>query len=109
MAKLAEEQRVELSLIRDFQKAQIKAEQNASIYIDFSDSAKGFLSRALQSAEEALSNYQKAEKLYNELEAKFKELDMKVPAEAEFNRAAMQSTEMDVKKIRNAFKGFSIR
>jgi hypothetical protein len=36
-------------------------------------------------------------------------LGIDVPAEAKFNRAAMQSTEMDVKRIRDAYQGFSIR
>jgi hypothetical protein len=109
MAKLAEEQRVELALVDDFKKVQDKAIQNSLGYIDEADAAKGFLSKALDSAEASLKDFQRAEKLHNELEAKFKELGIDVPAEAKFNRAAMQSTEMDVKRIRDAYQGFSIR
>lgn len=109
MAKLAEEQRVELSLVNDFKKVHDDAIQSSLSYIDEADAAKGFLSKALDSAEAALKDFQRAEKLHNELEAKFKELGIDVPAEAKFNRAAMQSTEMDVKRIRDAYQGFSIR
>jgi len=109
MAKLAEEQRVELALVDDLQKAQGRATKNALAYMDEADAAKGFLSRALSTAEAALKDYQKAEKLYKEVEAKFKELGMKVPSEVKFNIAGMQSTEMDVKRIRDAYQGFSIR
>ena len=109
MAKLAEEQRVELSLVNDFKKIHDDAIQSSLKYINDADAAKGFLSNALDSAESALKDFQRAEKLYNELEAKFKELGIDVPAEAKFNRAAMQEAEMDVKRIRDAYQGFSIR
>ena len=109
MAKLAEEQRVELSLVNDFKKVHDDAIQSSLNYIDDADNAKGFLSRALNSAEASLKDFQRAEKLYNELEAKFKELGIDVPKEAKFNRAAMDSTERDIKTIRDAYQGFSIR
>ena len=110
MAKLAEEQRVELSLLNDFKKIHDDAIQSSLGYINDADTAKGFLSKALDAAESALKDFQRAEKLHNELKAKYKELGvMDLPAEARFNRAAMESTEMDVKRIRDAYQGFSIR
>ena len=61
MAKLAEEQRVELSLVNDFKKVHDDAIQSSLGYIDEADAAKGFLSKALDSATSALKDFQRTE------------------------------------------------
>jgi hypothetical protein len=104
-------QRVELSLVNELKKLQRESSDAYVSYIDDMDASKGFMQKARSKAENAVKLLQKTINLYEDVEAKYKELGVDMPSKLKQQtpRPALQESQKDLKMMNDLFSKFKVR
>ena len=103
--------KVALGLIDDLKLIQEESSNAYSLYIDDMDTSKGYLSQAINKAENAIQLLSQSVSLYNEVEKRFNELGMDVPSELQNQTPlpALQESEKDYDMMNTIFSQFKVR
>lgn len=103
--------KVELSLVNELKKLQRESSDAYVSYIDDMDASKGFMQKARQKAENAVKLLQRTINLYEDVEAKYKELGVDMPSELKQQtpRPALQEAKKDLNMMNDLFSKFKVR
>jgi hypothetical protein len=109
-AELAQE-KVELALVDDLKQIQKESSKAYVDYIDDMDTSKGYLSQAKKKATKAVQLLKESVRIYEDVEAKFKELGIDVPSELKKQtpKAALAEAEKDLAMMTTLFSQFKVR
>lgn len=103
--------KVALGLVDDLKTIQEESSNAYVSYIDDMDTSKGYLSQAINKAENAIQLLSQSVSLYNEVEKRFNELGMDVPSELQNQTPlpALQESEKDYDMMNTIFSQFKVR
>ena len=104
-------QKIELALVDDLKQIQKQSTKAYVDYIDDMDTSKGYMSQAKKKVTKAVQLLKESVTLYEDVEAKFKELGVDVPSELKKQtpKAALSEAEKDLSMLTSLFSQFKVR
>ncbi len=111
LSKFNKLEKIEFGKIDDYKKARKFGGNSYLKYVDEMDAAKGFMSKAINSAKQAVKELDKAVKLHSDIEADAKELGVKLPKEIANDtvRSLAETADADLKMLTSLFSKLKVR